>query len=116
MRTGSIQLARVFGIRIGASPSWFVVALIFIVWLATAYDNEYGQTTGYLMAVTSVALFFLSLTLHELGHALDRTAQRDRDRGDRPVVLRGASPSSAATASRRARSSASAPPGRRSRC
>ena len=44
MRTGSIQLARVFGIRIGASPSWFVVALIFIVWLSTAYDDQYGQT------------------------------------------------------------------------
>src|SRR6266508_3688779 len=69
MGTGSIQLARVFGIRIGASPSWFVVALIFIVWLSTAYDDEYGQTTGYVMAVVSVALFFLSLTLHELGHA-----------------------------------------------
>jgi Zn-dependent protease len=69
MRTGSIQLARVFGIRIGASPSWFVVALIFIVWLSTAYDDQYGQTTGYLMAVVSVFLFFLSLTLHELGHA-----------------------------------------------
>ena len=69
MGTGSIQLARVFGIRIGASPSWFVVALIFIVWLSTAYDDQYGQTTGYIMAVTSVALFFLSLTLHELGHA-----------------------------------------------
>ena len=61
MRTGSIQLARVFGIRIGASPSWFVVALIFIVWLSTAYDDQYGQTTGYLMAVASVVLFFLSL-------------------------------------------------------
>jgi Zn-dependent protease len=69
MRTGSIQLARIFGIRIGASPSWFVVALIFIVWLSTAYDDQYGQTTAYLMAVVSVALFFLSLTLHELGHA-----------------------------------------------
>ena len=69
MGTGSIQLARVFGIRIGASPSWFVVALIFIVWLSTAYNDQYGQTTGYIMAVSSVALFFLSLTLHELGHA-----------------------------------------------
>jgi Zn-dependent protease len=69
MGTGSIQLARVFGIRIGASPSWFVVALIFIVWLSTAYDDEYGQTNGYAMAVVSVAFFFLSLTLHELGHA-----------------------------------------------
>jgi Zn-dependent protease len=69
MGTGSIQLARVFGIRIGASPSWFVVALIFIVWLSTAYDDEYGSTNGYIMAVVSVTLFFFSLTLHELGHA-----------------------------------------------
>src|SRR5512132_2793052 len=70
MGGGSIQLARIFGIRIGASPSWFVIALIFIVWLATAYDDRYGQTTAYLVALASVALFFLSLTLHELGHAL----------------------------------------------
>jgi Zn-dependent protease len=70
MGGGSIQLARIFGIRIGASPSWFVIALIFIVWLATAYDDRYGQTTAYVVALASVALFFLSLTLHELGHAL----------------------------------------------
>jgi Zn-dependent protease len=70
MGGGSIQLARIFGIRIGASPSWFVIALIFIVWLATAYDDRYGQTTAYVVALVSVALFFLSLTLHELGHAL----------------------------------------------
>jgi Zn-dependent protease len=70
MGGGSIQLARIFGIRIGASPSWFVIALIFIVWLATAYDDRYGQTTAYLVALVSVALFFVSLTLHELGHAL----------------------------------------------
>jgi Zn-dependent protease len=70
MGGGSIQLARIFGIRIGASPSWFVIALIFIVWLATAYDDRYGQTTAYVVALVSVALFFVSLTLHELGHAL----------------------------------------------
>src|SRR3954464_5792494 len=69
MRTGSIQLAGFFGVPMGASPSWFVVALIFIVWLSTAYDGQYGQTTGYIMAVSSVTLFFLSITVHELGHA-----------------------------------------------
>ena len=88
MGTGSIQLARVFGIRIGASPSWFVVALIFIVWLSTAYDDQYGQTTGYIMAVASVALFFLSLTLHELGHAWVARRNGIEIAGHRSVVLR----------------------------
>ncbi len=67
---GSIQLARIFGIRIGASPSWFLVLLLMIVWLSQGYDGRYGQTTGYLVAVGSAVAFFTSLILHELGHAL----------------------------------------------
>jgi hypothetical protein len=101
--TGSIQLARVFGIRIGASPSWFVVALIFIVWLSTAYDDEYGQTTGYVMAVVSVALFFFSLTLHELGHAWVARRNGIEITGI-DLWFFGGIASSTATASRRARS------------
>ncbi len=66
---GSIQLARIFGIRIGASPSWFLVLLLMIVWLSQGYDGRYGQTTGYLVAVGSAVAFFTSLILHELGHA-----------------------------------------------
>ena len=64
------------------------------------------------MAVASVALFFLSLTLHELGHALGRAAQRNRDRRASTCGSSAASRSSAATATRRARSSASARRGR----
>jgi Zn-dependent protease len=70
MGTGSIQLARVFGIRIGASPSWFVVLFILILGLSSSYTDRYSDTTAYGIAVASAALFFLSLTLHELGHAL----------------------------------------------
>lgn len=70
MGGGSIQLARIFGIRIGASPSWFVVLLLMIVWLSQGYHGRYGQTTGYLIAVGSALAFFTSLILHELGHAL----------------------------------------------
>ncbi|MGZ4279578.1 MAG: site-2 protease family protein [Solirubrobacteraceae bacterium] len=66
----SIQLARILGIRIGASPSWFFVLLLMIVWLSQGYDDRYGQTTGYLVAVASALAFFVSLVLHELGHAL----------------------------------------------
>src|SRR5437870_4292751 len=70
MGGGSIQLARIFGIRIGASPSWFIVLLLMIVWLSQGYDGRYGQTIGYLIAVGSALAFFTSLILHELGHAL----------------------------------------------
>jgi Zn-dependent protease len=70
MGTGSIQLARIFGIRIGASPSWFVVLFILIIGLSSSYTDRYSDTTAYSVAVASAALFFISLTLHELGHAL----------------------------------------------
>jgi Zn-dependent protease len=70
MGTRSIQLARIFGIRIGASPSWFVVLFILILGLSSSYTDRYTDTTAYSVAVASAALFFVSLTLHELGHAL----------------------------------------------
>ena len=114
MRTGSIQLARVFGIRIGASPSWFVVALIFIVWLSTAYDDQYGQTTGYLMAVVSVGS---SSCRSRCTSSATRGSPGATASGS-PASTCGssaASRSSPATPSRRARSSASARPDRRSR-
>jgi Zn-dependent protease len=69
----SIQLLRVFGIRIGATPSWFVVLFIFIYLGADYFREEvlYGSVTqAYLVAVAAVLLFFVSLVLHELGHAL----------------------------------------------
>jgi Zn-dependent protease len=70
MGTGSIQLARVFGIRIGASPSWFLVLFLMILTLSSSYDDRYSDTTAYGVAVASAALFSLSLVLHEIGHAL----------------------------------------------
>ncbi len=68
----SIQLLRVFGIRIGASPSWFVVLFVFIYFGADYFREALGGsvTEAYLVAVAAVFLFFVSLILHELGHAL----------------------------------------------
>jgi Zn-dependent protease len=63
---------RVFGIRIGASPSWFVVLFI-LIYLASDYFRDVlggSVTQAYLVAVAAVLLFFVSLVLHELGHAL----------------------------------------------
>ena len=60
---GSIQLARVFGIRIGVHPSWLVV-LFLIIWSLSDYFGDFA------LAVVSAFLFFLSILLHELGHAV----------------------------------------------
>jgi Zn-dependent protease len=73
MGSGSIQLARLFGIRIGASPSWFFVLFLMIYYLSGVFDSAlpgYSNDTAYIVAVAGALLFFVSLVLHELGHAL----------------------------------------------
>jgi Zn-dependent protease len=67
---GSIQLARVFGIRIGVDVSWFVVLFIIIYWLTEQYRDIGAGSDAFLLATVSALLFFLSIVLHELGHAV----------------------------------------------
>jgi len=68
----SIQLARVLGIRIGVDASWFIVLFFFIFLLSGSFRDamDSSDTVAYLTAVASALLFFVSLILHELGHAL----------------------------------------------
>src|SRR3954447_357490 len=69
---GSIQLMRIFGIRIGVSLSWFVVLFLLIFLLSTNFQQalDSSDTTAYGVAVGCALLFYVSLILHELGHAL----------------------------------------------
>src|ERR671917_2622164 len=67
---GSIQLARVFGIRIGVDISWFLVLFIIIYWLTDYYQEIGAGSDAFLLATVSALLFFLSIVLHELGHAV----------------------------------------------
>jgi Zn-dependent protease/CBS domain-containing protein len=68
----SIQLVRVFGIRIGVDPSWFFV-LFLIIWSLSGYFKDLfpgEDTKAFTLAVVSALLFFVSILLHELGHAV----------------------------------------------
>jgi Zn-dependent protease len=68
----SIRLTRIFGIRIGVDVSWFLV-LFLIIWQLSGYYQDLfpGQDTkAFSLAVISALLFFLSILLHELGHAV----------------------------------------------
>jgi len=75
----TIQLGRVAGIRIGVNWSWLIVFALIVWSLAAAVfpSQNPGLSDGeYLaMAVVAAVLFFVSLLLHELGHALQ--ARRD---------------------------------------
>jgi Zn-dependent protease/CBS domain-containing protein len=70
----TFQLGRIAGIRIGVNWSWLIVFALIVWSLAVAVfpsqnpgfsDGEYVA-----LAVAAALLFFASLLLHELGHAL----------------------------------------------
>jgi Zn-dependent protease/CBS domain-containing protein len=67
-----IELVRVFGIRIGVDPSWFLALFIFIWLLSDEYKRLFpdDDTKAFALATISTFAFFLSVVVHELGHAL----------------------------------------------
>ena len=67
---GSIQLGRVFGIRVGVDISWFLVLFLIIWTLSDYYDDVAPGSSAFLLATISALLFFLSILLHEFGHAI----------------------------------------------
>jgi Zn-dependent protease/CBS domain-containing protein len=76
----SITLGRFFGIPIGINWSWLIVFGLITWTLADSVfpDQNPGLENGtyWAMAIVAAALFFASILLHELGHALQ--ARRDR--------------------------------------
>ena len=70
----SIQLVRIAGIRIGASPSWFIVLFLAIWWLSDSFRDALGGTADARRTSSrslAALLFFVSIILHELGHAFE---------------------------------------------
>jgi Zn-dependent protease/CBS domain-containing protein len=61
------------GIRIGVDPSWFFVLFLYIWLLSSGYKDVFGpghDNKAFALATASALLFFASVVLHELGHAV----------------------------------------------
>ncbi len=71
-RLGQVKLMDAFGIRIGVDPGWFLMLFLVILWLTPSFRGVLHSSDGeaYLTTVASALLFFGSLIVHELGHAL----------------------------------------------
>jgi Zn-dependent protease/CBS domain-containing protein len=67
-RRTSFQLARVFGIRITAGLSWFFVLFFYIFVLHELLSGQIPD--AFAVTVLTALSFFVSLLVHELGHAL----------------------------------------------
>jgi Zn-dependent protease len=76
----SFQLGRIFGVRIGVNWSWLVIFTLIVWTLASGIfpETNPGLSKGAygVMSVLAALLFFTSLVLHELGHAVQ--ARRER--------------------------------------
>lgn len=62
----------VFGFRVGVDVSWFVILFLLIFLLSGPFRRTLhsSDALAYLTTVVSVLLLFVSLIVHELGHAL----------------------------------------------
>lgn len=71
-----IRLGRLFGIDVGLHYTWFLVALLIGISLAGHFRAQYptwGDGLIFWLSVSTAVLFFASLLVHELSHALVAT-------------------------------------------
>jgi Zn-dependent protease/predicted transcriptional regulator len=70
----NVTIGRIAGIRISFNWSWLIVFAL-IVWslesnIFPAQDPGLSKTTYVIMAMVAAIVFFVSILLHELGHAI----------------------------------------------
>ncbi|HEX3253435.1 MAG TPA: site-2 protease family protein [Pyrinomonadaceae bacterium] len=68
-----IKLGRIFGVEIGLHYSWFIIALLITFSLANQFqlnNPSWSDSLRWGLALVTAVLFFISIVLHELSHAL----------------------------------------------
>jgi len=68
-----IKLGRIFGVEIGLHYSWFIIALLIVFSLAGHFQQNnpgWSDSLRWSIAIITAVLFFVSIVLHELSHAM----------------------------------------------
>lgn len=69
----NIRLGRLFGIEVGLHYSWFLIAFLITMSLASqfqAVDPNWGASVIWSVSIVTAILFFAALLAHEMSHAL----------------------------------------------
>lgn len=68
-----IKLGRIFGVEIGLHYSWLLIAVLITFSLASEFsvtNRDWSDSLRWGLAIATAILFFLSIIVHELSHAL----------------------------------------------
>jgi Zn-dependent protease/predicted transcriptional regulator len=83
----NITFGRLFGIEVGLHYSWFLIALLIVMSLASQFSathKEWGQGVIWTISIVTAILFFAALLAHEMSHAL---VARSRGISTRSITL-----------------------------
>jgi Zn-dependent protease/CBS domain-containing protein len=74
MRRGAISLGSVLGVRITVHPTWIFIFALVTVWLGTTggpvTGTQLAPAARWVVAPIAAMLFFASVLVHELAHAI----------------------------------------------
>ncbi len=68
-----IKLGRILGMEVGLHLSWFIIAFLIIMSLASQFqivNPAWSEGVVWATAITTGLLFFVTIILHELSHAM----------------------------------------------
>lgn len=71
MQAGSVRIGAVFGVDIRVHRSWILIALLVAWSFVSRYAADRSLAIGIVMGLIAAALFFSSVLVHELAHALE---------------------------------------------
>lgn len=73
-----IKLGRILGVKVGLHFTWLIIALLIVFSLATRFQTmhaDWGGVVIWATAIVTAALFFASIVVHELSHAMAARAR-----------------------------------------